>query len=335
MSIALAIEHLNDYAKDLNDDEDFKEFSQTLNVFMQKNKDKINLNDKESFINALKSQILKNYNEDNKDYKDFFFIQASALALEMESNNFINYDKYYANFQKAYDELREKERLKELEEEREKFFKELSQSLELNKELSKERIELKEQIASYEKALEVDDFINPNQDEKNIENSQNISPRELISFIKDEKQIYYPFDRKSTLLNPSFMKDFKKELHHLSNKELEEMIMQVRAKNEALKQELKLLKDKKESLFKELNKEMIDNANLSLKKDLKEESENSISNENSNNDELFEKIAQAQAEADKWAKDRKENTNHTNLEGKEELSDELLEKAKNTFKRKK
>ncbi|EAI5603171.1 hypothetical protein B7Q59_08970, partial [Campylobacter upsaliensis] len=88
MSIIQAINYLNEYANTLSNDDNFKEFSNKLFTFAEKMKSEKNINDKDIFIKELQEEILKNYEED-KDYKDFFLVQASALALEMDANNFV------------------------------------------------------------------------------------------------------------------------------------------------------------------------------------------------------------------------------------------------------
>ncbi|EHV9439817.1 hypothetical protein ACSDYA_001839 [Campylobacter upsaliensis] len=277
MSIIQAINYLNEYANTLSNDDNFKEFSNKLFTFAEKMKSEKNINDKDIFIKELQEEILKNYEED-KDYKDFFLVQASALALEMDANNFVEMENYYKNFQKAYEKFKDEKSLKEFYNEldtldetktnqnQDELVAELLQNIDFNENFSLEKEELEHQVSSYETALLNDDFITPSDDDFKEEN-ENIKPSELIAFIKDENQISYPFNREDTLKNASFMRDFRKELNALGTKELEEMVNAMRAKNEALKKELEALKSKKEDLLRQLQGEMVANSNLSLAKD--------------------------------------------------------------------
>ncbi|HEC1283651.1 TPA: hypothetical protein RY080_000370, partial [Campylobacter upsaliensis] len=234
MSIIQAINYLNEYANTLSNDDNFKEFSNKLFTFAEKMKSEKNINDKDIFIKELQEEILKNYEED-KDYKDFFLVQASALALEMDANNFVEMENYYKNFQKAYEKFKDEKSLKEFYNEldtldetktnqnQDELIAELLQNIDFNENFSLEKEELEHQVSSYETALLNDDFITPSDDEFKEEN-ENIKPSELIAFIKDENQISYPFNREDTLKNASFMRDFRKELNALGTKELEEMV---------------------------------------------------------------------------------------------------------------
>lgn len=348
MSITQAINYLNEYANTLSNDVHFKEFSHKLFSFAEKLKYEKNINDKEIFIEELQKQILINYEED-KNYKDFFFIQASALALEMEKNNFIDMEKYYENFRKAYQDLKEKEEQESEKDllsddpQKNELINEFLSQLDENENLSLEKDEVTHQISSYEKALKSDDFILPVEDELK-EEDEKVKPSELIAFIKDEKQIDYPFDREATLKNRSFMKGFKKELRSLGTKELEEMIQAMKTKNEALRQEIENLNQQKENLLQQLQGEMVINSNLSLVKDLQEEKQEKNEKETQNQEEidlkkpsadeshtLFEKIAQAQAEANEWAKARE---NEEEEEEKEKNPDKKENSQKPNFKRK-
>ncbi|SMC24042.1 hypothetical protein [Campylobacter helveticus] len=85
MSVTQSIMHLNDYAKSISEDESFKEFSHALFIFSEKIKNEKNINDKDIFTQELQKELLKNY-ESDEAYKEFFFTQAGALALEVDSN---------------------------------------------------------------------------------------------------------------------------------------------------------------------------------------------------------------------------------------------------------
>ncbi len=86
----------------------------------------------------------------------------------------------------------------------------------------------------------------------------------MISYIKDEKSIMFPFRKQDTLENSTFLSAFYTHLNAKSNQELESLIAQVRAKNEALRAELKGLQEQnRENLQELLQKGIQDNANLS------------------------------------------------------------------------
>lgn len=279
MSVTQSIMHLNDYAKSISEDESFKEFSHALFIFSEKIKNEKNINDKDIFTQELQKELLKNY-ESDEAYKEFFFTQAGALALEVDSNGDLDIKKYYENFKNAYKKFQEEERLKEEslqenqtnlenlseEDKKEELINELFQNLDFNESYSTEKEDLNHQIASYENALLDEGFIEPLEEEFK-EEAEEVKPSELIAFIKDEKQISYPFNREDTLKNASFMRGFRKELNALGTKELEEMISAMKAKNEALRKELDELKNKKEGLLRQLEGEMVANSNLSLAKD--------------------------------------------------------------------
>lgn len=272
--------YLNDYAKSISQDESFKEFSHALFIFSEKIKNEKNINDKDIFTQELQKELLKNY-ESDEAYKEFFFTQAGALALEVDSNGDLDIKKYYENFKNAYKKFQEEEeRLKEEslqenqtnlenlseEDKKEELINELFQNLDFNESYSTEKEDLNHQIASYEKTILDEGFIEPLEEEFK-EEAEEVKPSELIAFIKDEKQISYPFNREDTLKNASFMRGFRKELNALGTKELEEMISAMKAKNEALRKELDELKNKKEGLLRQLEGEMVANSNLSLAKD--------------------------------------------------------------------
>ncbi|ELU1350297.1 hypothetical protein SBJ83_001754 [Campylobacter jejuni] len=279
MSVTQSIMHLNDYAKSISEDESFKEFSHALFIFSEKIKNEKNINDKDIFTQELQKELLKNY-ESDEAYKEFFFTQAGALALEVDSNGDLDIKKYYENFKNAYKKFQEEERLKEEslqenqtnlenlseEDKKEELINELFQNLDFNESYSTEKEDLNHQIASYEKTILDEGFIEPLEEEFK-EEAEEVKPSELIAFIKDEKQISYPFNREDTLKNASFMRGFRKELNALGTKELEEMISAMKAKNEALRKELDELKNKKEGLLRQLEGEMVANSNLSLAKD--------------------------------------------------------------------
>ena len=94
-------------------------------------------------------------------------------------------------------------------------------------------------------------------------NKNEISPDEVIKYIKDDKQIYYPFDMDKTLDNKDFMRDFHGKIKTLNNNEIKEMITHLRAKNEALRKIIDAQEpNERAELDETLNKELSENKEL-------------------------------------------------------------------------
>lgn len=94
-------------------------------------------------------------------------------------------------------------------------------------------------------------------------NKSEISPDEVIKYIKDDKQIYYPFDMDKTLDNKDFMRDFHGKIKTLNNNEIKEMITHLRAKNEALRKIINAQEpNERTELDETLNKELSENKEL-------------------------------------------------------------------------
>lgn len=266
MSVVAEINNLYEFSKETKNEE-FKNFANHLVCFCESNKEKTNINDIESFSALIKKEL----NDDLKYNESLLY-----LVRTLEKQGFVEYEKFYKNFQEHLqtnnEELQEGEDLNDT----------LQSELLVNANLS----ELKTQ----QKELESQENNNLNKnDENSAKNTQNnqsldsqeehkstqVSPQDMIHYIKDENSIMFPFYKKDTLENPTFLSAFYSHLNTKSNQELEALIAQVRAKNEALRKELKELQQNKENLQDTLQSELQENANLSEelvqnKKDTKE-----------------------------------------------------------------
>ena len=85
----------------------------------------------------------------------------------------------------------------------------------------------------------------------------------MLSFIKDKENTQFPFSKEETLNNKFFMLDFNKQLKRMSVQEIQKLIDNIKAKNEALRKEIEEIDEQKINLMKELKGELIDNQKLS------------------------------------------------------------------------
>ena len=60
----------------------------------------------------------------------------------------------------------------------------------------------------------------------------------MLSFIKDKENTQFPFSKEETLNNKFFMLDFNKQLKRMSVQEIQKLIDNIKAKNEALRKEI-------------------------------------------------------------------------------------------------
>lgn len=137
--------------------------------------------------------------------------------------------------------------------------------------LTQEKNEKKVEIARLEQLKNDEEFFNPNDFKKEIEKEfQKANVQSMLDFIRDKEQINFPFAKKDTLDNIGFKKSFFKELKSLPPQEIQKLIDEVRAKNQALRTEIADLDNKKASLMKDLQSELIDNYKLSEFKEINE-----------------------------------------------------------------
>lgn len=269
MSVVAEIKNIYEFSKETKNEE-FKNFANHLLCFCESNKEQTNINDIESFSALIKKEL-----NDGSKYDESLLYLIGTL----EKQGFVECEKFYKNFQEHLqsnnEESQEQEDLKD----------ELQSALLVNARLS----DLKEQQEQLE-VLQENHKDSNNDDENFAENAQSnqflesqepkntpqVSPQDMISYIKDEKSIMFPFCKQDTLENPTFLSAFYAHLNTKSNQELESLIAQVRAKNEALRAELKELQEQNRKNSQEtLQKELQKNANLSEelaqnKKDTKE-----------------------------------------------------------------
>ncbi|WP_416861209.1 hypothetical protein [Helicobacter ganmani] len=257
MSVVAEIKNIYEFSKETKNEE-FKNFANHLLCFCESNKEQTNINDIESFSALIKKEL-----NDGSKYDESLLYLIGTL----EKQGFVECEKFYKNFQEHLqsnnEESQEQEDLKD----------ELQSALLVNARLS----DLKEQQEQLESLQE--NHKNSNNDDENFaENAQSnqflesqepkntpqVSPQDMISYIKDEKSIMFPFRKQDTLESPAFLSAFYAHLNTKSNQELESLIAQVRAKNEALRAELKRLQEQnRENSQESLQKEIQDNANLS------------------------------------------------------------------------
>ena len=137
--------------------------------------------------------------------------------------------------------------------------------------LTQEKNEKKVEITRLEQLKNDEEFFNPNDFKKEIEKEfQKANVQSMLDFIRDKEQINFPFAKKDTLDNIRFKKSFFKELKSLPPQEIQKLIDEVRAKNQALRTEIADLDNKKASLMKDLQSELIDNYKLSEFKEINE-----------------------------------------------------------------
>lgn len=230
---------LNLYDFSLNtQDNDFKEFTNNLLCFCEEQKEKININDIETFKTLIQKQLKA------ENYKDILLHLLSIL----EQKGFIDYENFYKTFKKSFKTQKNKEQDKDLK-------SLLESELLVNANLSQAKT-----LQEFHKNLnqEPQNFAKFSQSQSLNNENLKVSPDEMLSYIKDKNSIIFPFSKESTLDNKDFMKAFHSVLNTKSNDELEMLLNHMKAKNEALRAELKNLNTKNHLL-----EELQDNENLS------------------------------------------------------------------------
>ena len=254
MSIANDIKNIYEFSKN-TEDKNFKDFAESLLCFCEEQKEKININDIENFSHLIQTQFSSL--DDGQNYKETL-----SSLIKMLEKGFIDYQEFYNNFQKHIQNKEESNN-----DEREDSKNTLTSELLLNLNLSKV-LEAQKNIENLDKNQEINKEIS-NQTlsaQNNIQASKIIMPSDMIAYIKDEKNIIFPFPKESTLENKKFMKDFYRDLNQKSNDELQSLITMMRAKNEKLKTELLNLKQEKDKNLESLNEELKINSVLSEEK---------------------------------------------------------------------
>ena len=334
MSVISSVKNLYEFSKNV-EDKNFKDFTKNLLCFCEEQKKKENINDIEVFDDLIKKQF--NINEDKK-YKDIL----AKLILNLKENGFIYYKNFYNDFKLNFKTQNNEE------EENNSLSDSIVSELTANARFSK-LLEAQKAVENMEKNAK-DDKNNENTEENleqdfNLNQNENkdlnsVTPSQMIDFIKDEKTLMFPFTKESTLENKSFMKAFYKDLNAKSNQELEFLLAKIRAKNEALRMELKELKQNKSDKEEQIIKELEINSNLSNIKEQKEEQNKtmSIDEMNAKINESRENLKQSKENynKNKWFLYKKMQENDTQENEKDiQENKENNEKEKNskTYKR--
>ena len=93
----------------------------------------------------------------------------------------------------------------------------------------------------------------------------------MINFIENKDQVEFPFKSQDTLKNPTFMRSFYREMLSKSSTEIQQLVEQVRKKNQALRAEINELRNKKATLLNTLDEELELNKKLTNFNDNKED----------------------------------------------------------------
>ncbi|EAK9878269.1 hypothetical protein YZ17_07595, partial [Campylobacter lari] len=248
------IKNIEEHSK-IKNDKKYEEFAEQLLLFkkqIEENNKDINLNNPDNFYNKLKEHVEKEF-QDDEEYKLFFLNQSGALVLEFKEKGFIDLGNFYTNFSKNYlKDLENTELENEEQIERKKAIDELMELIEQNEDLTEKTENIKKDIAHL------------NEIENESEEKKRLNAQDMIDFINDENQIYFPFDRNETLNNIRFMSNFNSELLKLNTSQINEMIENVKKKNEILEKELNQLMIVKKEKIEELKNEMEKNSNNTL-----------------------------------------------------------------------
>lgn len=284
MLIEKAITLLNEFAESKKDNE-FKEFAKNLALFILKYKNEYDINDMKVFANLIKQ------NTDDEDREQLKrAISSISLAEECIQNGFVDYEKFYINFREYMtnvfltQESIDKDIL-ESNADKDNTTNELLESLQDLIVLSEDYQNKKRKIKKLQEVKENNDFYIP-KDEKATNSIHSPSTNEMLSFIKDKEKIHFPFSKEETLDNKFFMLEFNQELKRMSSQEIQKLVDNIRAKNEALRQEIKEIDEQKTNLMKELKKGLIDNQKLSTLNEINQkDAVSKLGNESSHNSE--------------------------------------------------
>lgn len=350
------IETLKNHAN-LKNDEKYREYVEQLTLLKDtfKKENKIDINDIDNFLEEMKKYIDKNIQED-ENYKQFFLTQTGALLLEFQQEGFVNLENYYNNFTKSYlKDLENFEDLENLE--HKKIIDELCEVLEENETLATKVNDIKEDISilneqKYPKEAETErsdvqkmiDFIKDDEQIyypfKRKETLNNVGfmlkfQTELLTFSTAEiKEMIESVKKKNAILQKELddlmiekkekLQELKEEMAENSNKTLlilgekgEKLEENVENKEEVGNKEeqngnLENLQIENEDLKDEIEKE---NTNKDIDDEKKEEQiEEKLEEENN---DLYEKIAKAQAEMDKISEERKQEAQDEKAENQE------------------
>lgn len=273
MSVSTDILNLNEFSKETNDT-NFKDFTNSLLCFCQSKEQQININDIESFEKLIKEEFNTNNNENYKE-------ATLQLIDNFKKQGFLENENFYILFKEKF-KAQQDENDEEVEELKDFLDSELLANANLSEVYSKqEDLQKINQFKDFddEKTSQenhqslvnddnsFDENIKASEEQLSSKQSLKVNPSQMIEYIKDRNNIIFPFTKESTLENPDFMKAFYADLNTRTNAEIESFIALVRAKNEALRAELKALKEQNaKDLQQNLNEEMQKNEALSTER---------------------------------------------------------------------
>ncbi|RDU61485.1 hypothetical protein [Helicobacter sp. MIT 14-3879] len=287
MLIEKSIVLLKEFARQ-KEDKEFIEFASNLSLFLEKHKQTYNVNDFHIFVNLVE----KNTNQsDEMALKTA--ISSISLAKECTQNGFVDYEKFYNNFkdymigkearvkdneiifiednqiskpnqESLINELNNSKNLNDANLQTNLFIQELEKLVDLSKDSQNKTLEIQKI-----KELQNDEFYFSNTQEERA-NQEQPNFDELISFIHDKEQIHYPFSKEATLNNHSFMSNLYANLKKLSHQQIQKLVDELRAKNEALRNEIQALDTQKINITKELKEELTKNYKLTTLQEIDE-----------------------------------------------------------------
>ena len=291
------VKNLSNFLQSYDENDKFKEFANLFIAMIDENKSKINVND----TNQINDLIMQNRSKENIE----FIFNSLVFVDDLANKGVINYKNLPNEINKTHNEVELNKTLDLIAEQIKQQNKQNEKKQDYSKlesDENKPKNETKppiiddeiEQISQPKPPVLADDEqekarlgqvleyelqanadlrsatipVNEILDNPNYKKSE-ISPNEVIGYIKDDKQIYYPFDMNKTLDNNDFMRDFHGKIKMLNNNEIKELISHLRAKNEALRKIINAQEpdNEKAELSKNLSKELEENKELNKQAD--------------------------------------------------------------------
>lgn len=274
----------------IKNDKNLKEFVEQI-ILLKKSFDQskeINTNNVDCFYQKAEEYIKTS--QDDQEYQNFFLKQLGAIVIEYKQKGYIDLSIYYKNFSKEYSKEIENYEFEDDEKsiEMKNKLDELINLIEDNQNLTEKKINLEKNITYLNEA----EYQEPQlKKEANFE--------DLISFIKNKNQVYYPFNREDTLDNIGFMLKFKTELLKFSLDDIQKMTESLKEKNKILEAELKNLMNEKHKKIDELSNEMLKNSDKAMLLFGKKNNEENIMNnekETFDQNEALRRIQEAKNE---------------------------------------
>lgn len=257
MSIVSDIHNIYEFAKDTAD-KDFFDFARGLNNFVAHRGKDVNLNDCEVFGRFVEEEIFKN------EYIPKISKDSVVYLLEsFREKGFVDYENFHKAFQKIKKEyslgldlsktlpedLALKNDLKSTLQSELIANANLSFVKNLQKPLQGQKTKkIDESLQNLSQDFSQKSFLQqyPKETLQDLEQDsphksptlQSPTPRELFAYINDKESIHFPFKKSQTLDSRDFMRALDAELGALSSQEIEAMVKKMRAKNEALRNEI-------------------------------------------------------------------------------------------------